>query len=79
MHDRHGYRREATTMWSAGDGATTTMGLPEATTRTEAVATTVGRTPSTNWRKPETSRCYTWPSTSKPYDATKLGAVKAET
>ena len=31
-------------MWSAGDGATTTMGLPEATTRTEAVATIVGKT-----------------------------------
>ena len=37
-------RRKATTMWSAGDGATTTMGPPEATTHTEAVATTVGRT-----------------------------------
>ena len=37
------------------------------------------RTPSTNWRKPETSRCYTRPSTSKPYDATKLGAFGAET
>ena len=35
-------RRKATTMWSAGDGATTTMGPPEATTRTEVVATTVG-------------------------------------
>jgi hypothetical protein len=37
-------RRKATMMWSTGDGATTTMGPPEATTRTEAVATTVGRT-----------------------------------
>ena len=37
-------RRMATTMWSAGDGAMTTTGLPEATTRTKAVATIVGRT-----------------------------------
>ena len=37
-------RRKATTMWSAGDGATTTMGPPEATTHIKAVATTVGRT-----------------------------------
>ena len=37
-------RRKVTTMWSAGDGATTTMGPPKATTRTEAVATTAGRT-----------------------------------
>ena len=37
-------RRKATMMWSAGDGATTMMGQPEATTHTEAVATIVGRT-----------------------------------
>ena len=37
-------RRKATTMWSVGDGATTTMGLPEVTNYTEAVTTTVGRT-----------------------------------
>ena len=37
-------RRKATMMWSAGDGATTTMGPLEATTCTGAVATTVGRT-----------------------------------
>ena len=30
-------------------------------------------------RKPETLRCYTRPSTSKPYDAIKPGASKAET
>ena len=39
-----GARCKATTMWSADDGASRTMGPPEATTRTEAAATTVART-----------------------------------
>ena len=37
-------RRKATTMWSAGDGTTTMMGPPEATTRIEVAVTTMGRT-----------------------------------
>ena len=37
------------------------------------------RTPSTNWRKPETSRCCTRLNTSKPYDAIRPGASEAET
>ena len=37
------------------------------------------RTLSTNWRKPETLRCYIQLSTNKPNDAIKPGASEAET
>ena len=37
-------RRKTTTMWLVGDDATMMMGLLEVATRTEAAATTVGRT-----------------------------------
>ena len=37
-------RHKVTTMWSVGDGATTTRGPPEATTHTKVAATIVART-----------------------------------
>jgi hypothetical protein len=46
---------------------------------TSKATTPQTKTLSTNWRKPETLRCYIRPSTSKPYDAIKPGAFEAET